>query len=57
MTLAIRFIPNAGRSIIYAATGRSKQSTGATVDISFPDADAIHPDQATRLMIRRGGLR
>jgi hypothetical protein len=50
MTLAIRFIPNAGRSIIYA-NGRACQSTGATVDIPFPDADAIHPDQATRLMI------
>ena len=51
MTLAIRFIPNAGRSIIYAASGRAYQSTGATVDIPFPDADTIHPDQATRLMI------
>jgi hypothetical protein len=51
MTLAIRFIPNGGRSIIYAASGRADQSTGATVDSPVPDADAIHPDQATRLMI------
>ena len=51
MTLAIRFIPNAGRSIIYATSGRTYPTTGATVDIPFPDADAIHPDQATRLMI------
>jgi hypothetical protein len=51
MTLAIRFIPNAGRSIIYAASGRSHRSTGTTVDVPFPDADTIHPDQAIRLMI------
>jgi hypothetical protein len=51
MTLAIRFIPNAGRAIIYAASGRTYQSTGATVDVPFPDADTIHPDQATRLMV------
>jgi hypothetical protein len=51
MTLAIRFIPNAGRKVIYAASGRSYSSSGATVDIPFPDADTIQPDQATRLII------
>jgi hypothetical protein len=51
MTLAIRFIPNAGRRVIYAASGRTYPSTGATVDIPFPDADTICSDQATRLMI------
>ena len=43
MTLAIRFLPNAGRKFIYAS--------GATVDIPFPDAETIHSDQATRLMV------
>jgi hypothetical protein len=51
MTLAIRFIPKAGRAVIYAASGRTYRSTGASVDIPFPDADTIQSDQATRLMI------
>jgi hypothetical protein len=51
MTLAIRFIPNAGRRFIYAESGRSYPSTGATVDIPFPDAETIQPDQATKLMV------
>ena len=51
MTLAIRFLPNSGRKVIYGASGRTYPSTGATVDIPFPDADTIASDQATRLMI------
>jgi hypothetical protein len=51
MTLAIRFLPNPGRKVIYGAGGRAYPSTGATVDIPFPDAEAIQSDQATRLMI------
>ena len=51
MTLAIPFIPNAGRSVIKAASGRTYRVTGATVDIPVPDADTIHSDQAARLMI------
>ena len=51
MTLAIRFIPNAGRKVIYAGSGRAYPITGATVDIPFPDADTIQSDQATRLMV------
>ena len=51
MTLAIRFIPTAGRTVIIAPSGRTYGVTGATVDIPFPDADTIQQDQATRLMI------
>jgi hypothetical protein len=51
MTLAIRFIPNAGRTVIYGASGRTYRVTGTTVDIPFPDADTIHADQATKLMV------
>ena len=51
MTLAIRFLPNPGRKVIYGAGGRAYPSTGATVDIPFPDAETIQSDQATRLMI------
>jgi hypothetical protein len=51
MTLAIRFIPNAGRTVIYAASGSTYRVTGTTVDIPFPDADTIHPDQASKLMV------
>jgi hypothetical protein len=51
MTLAIRFIPTAGRNVINASSGRTYGVTGATVDIPFPDADTIQPDQATKLMI------
>jgi hypothetical protein len=51
MALAIRFIPNAGRTVIYAPSGRTYSITGATVDIPFPDADAVATDQATMLMV------
>jgi len=51
MTLVIRFIPNAGRTVIRAASGRTYRVTGTTVDIPFPDADTIHPDQATKLIV------
>ena len=51
MTLAIRFIPNTGRTVLQAASGRAYPITGATVDVPFPDADMIQSDQATRLMI------
>jgi hypothetical protein len=51
MTLAIRFLPNPGRKVIYGASGRAYPSIGATVDIPFPDAETIQSDQATRLMI------
>jgi hypothetical protein len=51
MTLAIRFIPNAGRAVIYSVTGRAYRVTGTTVDIPFPDAISVH-DQATKLMVR-----
>jgi hypothetical protein len=50
MTLAIRFLPNAGRKFVYASTGRAYPVTGATVDIPLPDAETIHSDQATRLI-------
>jgi hypothetical protein len=49
MALAIRFVPFIGHSLLYA-NGRSYLATGATVDIPFPDADAIS-GQATKLMI------
>jgi hypothetical protein len=49
MALGVRFV--ALRSMIYA-NGRSYPATvGATVDVAFPDADAVQSDQATRLMI------
>jgi hypothetical protein len=49
MSLSIRFV--ALRSNI-TANGRSYPATvGNTVDIPFPDADAVQSDQATRLMI------
>jgi hypothetical protein len=51
MTLAIRFIPNAGRKFIYASSGRAYPITGATVDIPFPDAETIQPDQAMKVMV------
>jgi hypothetical protein len=52
MTLAIRFIPNTGRTVIYAASGRPYQSTGtAWIDVPFPDAETITPDQAMKLMV------
>jgi hypothetical protein len=51
MTLAIRFIPNTGRTVINAASGRTYRVTSATIDIPFPDADTIHPDQATKLVV------
>ena len=51
MTLAIRFIPNAGRGVIYGASGSTYRVTGTTLDIPFPDAETIHSDQATKLMV------
>jgi hypothetical protein len=51
MTLAIRFLPTPSRKVIYGASGRAYSTTGATVDIPFPDAETIQSDQATRLMI------
>jgi hypothetical protein len=41
MTLAIRFLPNAGRRVIYAASGRAYQSANAWIDVPFPDAETI----------------
>jgi hypothetical protein len=51
MALAIRFIPNAGRTVIYIQSGRTYNITGPTVDIPFPDADTVATDQATGLMV------
>jgi hypothetical protein len=51
MTLAIRFIPSAGRTVINASSGRTYRVTGTTVDIPFPDADTIQPDLATKLVV------
>jgi hypothetical protein len=53
MTLAIRYIPNSGRTVIYAASGRVYQKTGtaAWIDVPFPDAETIDPDQAMKLMV------
>jgi hypothetical protein len=52
MTLAIRFIPNAGRTVVYATSGRAYRSAGAAwIDVPFPDAETIHSDQATKLMV------
>jgi hypothetical protein len=46
MTLAIRFIPNAGRTVVYATSGRAYRSAGAAwIDVPFPDAETIHSDQ------------
>ena len=50
MTLSIRFLPNAGRKFIYASSGRAYPITGPTVDVPFPDAESIQPDQAIKLM-------
>jgi hypothetical protein len=52
MSLAIRFIPNAGRTVIYAASGRAYRSTGtAWIDVPLPDAETIDADQAMKLMV------
>jgi hypothetical protein len=51
MTLAIRFIPNVGRKFIYGPSGRAYPVMGTTVDVPFTDAETIHADQATRLMV------
>ena len=51
MVLAIRFIPNPGRKVIYGASGSTYWVTGMTVDVPLPDADTIHGDQATKLMV------
>jgi hypothetical protein len=58
MALAIRFLLKAGNTL----SGRTYFSTGLAVDIPFPDADAIRPDQAMKLMVigetqRSAGLR
>ncbi|HTV44851.1 MAG TPA: hypothetical protein VMF05_06010 [Stellaceae bacterium] len=51
MTLAIRFLPNPGRSAL-SANGRSYAVGGAaTVDVPYVDAIAIGPDQATRMTV------
>ena len=42
MSLAIRFVPLPGHSVLYA-NGRTYPGTGVTVDIPFPDADACSP--------------
>ena len=44
MAVAIRFIPNAGRTVIYTPSGRTYNITGPTVDVPFPDADAAATD-------------
>jgi hypothetical protein len=51
LALAIRFIPNAGRTVIYGASGSVYRVAGTTVDVPLPDADTIHGDQATKLMV------
>jgi hypothetical protein len=64
MTLAIRFIVNPGRSVISTPSGRTYPVPFSTitfpfltpvaipfVDIPFPDADEVPPDQATNLMV------
>ena len=51
MTLAIRFIPNACRAVLRTASGRIYPVRGTTVDVPFADADTIHSDQATKLMV------
>jgi hypothetical protein len=51
MTLAIRFTPNAGRTVLRTASGRIYPVTGTTVDVPLADADTIHSDQATKLMV------
>ena len=40
-----------GRAVIYGASGSAYRATGTTLDIPFPDAETIHPDQATKLMV------
>ena len=51
MTLAIRFIPNPGRAVVYGASGSAYRAAGTTLDIPFPDAETIHSDQAIKLMV------
>ena len=46
-----RLFPNAGRTVIHTPSGRTYDITGPTVDIPFPDAEAVATDQATRLMV------
>jgi hypothetical protein len=49
MALAVRFV--ALRPAL-VANGRSYPATvGSTIDVPFPDADAVQGDQATKLMI------
>jgi hypothetical protein len=49
MSLAVRFV--ALHSAIYANGKAFPATVGSTIDIAFPDADAVQSDQATRLMI------
>jgi hypothetical protein len=50
MTLAIRFVPRAGSTALYA-NGRVYAVAGAaTVDVPLPDGAVIQPDQAAMLM-------
>jgi hypothetical protein len=51
LALAIRFIPNSGRTVIYGASGSVYRVAGMTVDVPLPDADTIHGDQAAKLMV------
>jgi hypothetical protein len=58
MTLAIRFIPNSGCRIISTPSGRTyycpvifNRFTSPFIDIPFPDAGEVPPDQATKLMV------
>jgi hypothetical protein len=49
MALSVRFV--ALHSMLYANGKAFPATVGSTVDIAFPDADAVGPDQATRLTI------
>ena len=49
MALAIRFLPNAGRTGV-TANGRSYGVVGATIDLPVGEAQAIGSDQARILM-------
>jgi hypothetical protein len=49
MALGVRFV--ALHSMIYANGKAFPATVGSTIDIAFPDADAVQSDQATRLMI------
>jgi hypothetical protein len=52
MTLVVRFIPNPGRTVLRTASGRIYPvASSTTVDVPFADADTIHSDQATKLVV------